>query len=124
MQLSTLKAKYVLFERVTWFCHNVYVMGGTGHGHRTIFTAWTHIHFDPLILHAHPPLQSGLTAVKVAQSESHQDVCDILLQYSQQSTKVTPPQQEVSESTQEEETKAELAAEVYGGNWRYKGIEC
>ena len=60
--------------------------------------------------------------MKVAQSDAHQDVCDILLQYIQQGAKVTTPQQEESESTQEEETKAELA-EVYGGSWRYTGIE-
>ena len=69
------------------------------------------------------PLQSGLTVVKVAQSEARQDVCDILLQYIQQGAKGTTPQQEESESTQEEETKSELA-EVYRGSWRYTGIKC
>ena len=47
--------------------------------------------------------QSGLTAVKLAQSaEGHQDVYDILLQYTQQGSKVTNPE---VESRQEEETK-------------------
>ena len=45
--------------------------------------------------------QSGLTALKVAQSEGHQDVCDILIQYSQQGSKVITPKQA-------EERKAEV----------------
>ena len=53
--------------------------------------------------------QSGLTALKVALSEGHQDVCDILLQHAQQGPKVTSPEREGSESSDEEEAKAELA---------------
>jgi hypothetical protein len=47
----------------------------------------------------------------MAQSEGgHQDVCDILLRYTQQGgAKVISPEQEVSESRQEEEVKTELA---------------
>ena len=52
--------------------------------------------------------QSGLTALKVAQSEGQQDVCDILLQYTQRGSKVTN-QELAGELRQEEETKAELA---------------
>ena len=35
--------------------------------------------------------QSGLTALKLAQSEGHQDISDILLQYSRQGPKVITP---------------------------------
>ena len=51
--------------------------------------------------------QSGLTALKVAQSEAHQDICDILRQYSKQGAKVTTPER--CESRQVEERKADLA---------------
>ena len=54
--------------------------------------------------HAHT-FQSGLTALKLAQSEGHQDVYDILLQYTQQGSKVTSPEPAENESRQEEETK-------------------
>jgi hypothetical protein len=55
----------------------------------------------------HDTIQSGLTALKMAQSEGgHQDVCDILLRYTQHSgAKVISPEQEVSEARQEEEVK-------------------
>ena len=49
--------------------------------------------------------QSGLTAVKLAQSEGHQDVYDILLKYTQQGSKVTSPEPGEIESRQEEERK-------------------
>ena len=77
-------------------------MGGGGSyvDHTTTFTTQTHTHTRS---------QSGLTALKVAQSEGHQDVCDILLQYTQQGVKVSSPEQKESESRQEEETTAELA---------------
>ena len=64
-------------------------------------------------MHMHTHSQSGLTALKVAQSEGHQDVCDILLQYTQQSPKVSHPE---SESRQREETKAELAEVCMNNN--------
>ena len=55
--------------------------------------------------------QSGLTALKLVQSrirtEADQKICDILMQYTQQGSKVICPEQEESESRQK--TKAELA---------------
>ena len=60
-------------------------------------------------IHTCAHCQSGLTALKVAQSEAHRDVCDILLQYSQQGAKVSSAEQAESNSRKEEETKAELA---------------
>ena len=49
--------------------------------------------------------QSGVPALKMAQSEGgHQDVCDILLRYTQHSgSKVISPEQQVSEVRKEEE---------------------
>ena len=47
----------------------------------------------------------------MAQSEGHQDVCDILLQYTQQDSKVTAPEQEESETSDEEEVGMD-------DNWR------
>lgn len=61
--------------------------------------------------------QSGLMALKVAQSEAHLDICDILLQYTRQGSKVILPEQE-SESTEEEETKAEVGMDMDDNNWR------
>ena len=58
--------------------------------------------------HAHMHCQSGLTALKVAQSEGHQNVCDILLQHSQQGSKVISPAPGESGSRQVEERKAEV----------------
>ena len=51
--------------------------------------------------------QSGVTALKMAQSEGgHQDVCDILLRYTQHSgSKVIGPEQQMSEARKEEELK-------------------
>ena len=40
--------------------------------------------------------QSGVTALKVAQSEAHQEVYDILLQYTQEGAKVIHPEKEVA----------------------------
>ena len=58
----------------------------------------------------------------MAQSEEgHQDVCDILLRYTQQGgSKVISPEQEVimSEARQEEEVKTELAEVGLEDNWR------
>jgi ribonuclease BN (tRNA processing enzyme) len=61
-----------------------------------LFITLTHTHF-----------QTGLTALKVAQSEGgHQEVCDILLRYTQHGgAKVIGPEQELSEARQEEEVK-------------------
>ena len=58
--------------------------------------------------HAHTctHCQSGLTALKLAQSERHQDVCDILLQYTQQGPKVIHPEPVKSEMRQEEDIMA------------------
>ena len=56
--------------------------------------------------------------LKMAQSEGdHQDVCDILLQYTQHGgSKVISPEQEV---------KTELAEVGLKDNWRWQtGIEC
>ena len=66
--------------------------------------------------------QSGLTALKVAQSEARQDVCGILVQYSQQGAKVTTPEQ--SESRREEERTAELVEVGMDDNRCQTGIEC
>ena len=65
-----------------------------------LFATQTHVHF-----------QSGLTALKMAQSDGgHQDVCDILLRYTQHGgSKVISPEQEVSKARQEEEVRTELA---------------
>ena len=63
----------------------------------------------------------------MAQSEGgHQDVCDILLQYTQhRGSKVISPEQEVSEARQEEEVETELAEVGLEDNWRWQtGIEC
>ena len=56
----------------------------------------------------------------MAQSEGgHQDVCDILLRYTQHDgSKVISPEQEVSEARQEEEVKTELAEVGLEDNWR------
>ena len=74
-----------------------------------------HIHHT-----THTHFQTGLTALKMAQSEGgHQDVCDILLQYTQHGgSKVISPEQEVSEARQEEEVKTELAEVGLEDNWR------
>ena len=69
-----------------------------------LYSPYTHIH-------AHMHCQSGLTALKVAQSEGRQDVCDILLQYTQQGSKVTAPEQGGSETSDEEEVGMD-------NNWR------
>ena len=62
--------------------------------------------------HAHTctHCQSGLTALKLAQSERHQDVCDILLRYTQQGSKFIHPEPVKSETRQEEDIMA--AAEL------------
>ena len=67
-----------------------------------LFTTQTHTHF-----------QSGLTALRMAQSEGgHQDVCDILLRYTRHDgSKVISPEQE-------EEVKTELAEVGLEDNWR------
>ena len=58
--------------------------------------------------------QSGLTALKVAQSEGHQDVCDVLLQYTQQDTNTQQTRRESEKekegetNRQQQETNAEL----------------
>ena len=74
-----------------------------------LFATQTHTHF-----------QSGLTALRMAWSEGdHQDVCDILLRYTQHiGSKVISPEQEVSEAKQEEEVKTELAEVGLEDNWR------
>ena len=62
--------------------------------------------------HAHTctHCQSGLTALKLAQSEGHQDICDTLLQYTQQGPKVIHSEPVKSERRQEEDIMA--AAEL------------
>ena len=75
-------------------------------------------HTNIFITNTYTHCQSGLTALKVAQSEGHQDVCDMLLQYTQQGAKVTTPEQEESETSDEEGTKAELAEVGMDDNWR------
>ena len=74
-------------------------------------------HYSP---HKLMQTQSGLTALKMAQSEGgHQDVYDILLRYTQHGvSKVISPEQEVSEARQEEEVKTELAEVGLENNWR------
>ena len=63
-------------------------------------------------MHAHTQLQSGLMALKVAQSEGYQDICDILLQfYTQQGPKVITPEHEENGST-------ELTWVGMDDNWR------
>ena len=71
--------------------------------------------------------QTGLAALRMAQFEGgHQDMCDILLRYTQQGgSKVISPEQEVSEARQEEEVKTELTEVGLEDNWRWQtGIEC
>ena len=69
-------------------------------------------HYSP-----HEPFQTGLTVLRMAQSEGgHQDVCDILLRHS--GSKVISPEQEVNEARQEEEVKTELAEVGLEDNWR------
>ena len=66
--------------------------------------------------------QNGLTALKLVQSriqtEAHQEICDILMQYTQQGSKVIHPEQEESELRQEEKTKAGLAEVSMDNSWR------
>ena len=56
--------------------------------------------------------QSGLTALKVAQSEGQQDVCDILLQYTQEDTNTQQTRRESEKEKerngQQQETNTEL----------------
>ena len=56
--------------------------------------------------------QSGLTALKLAQFEGHQDVCDILLQYTQQGSKVMMNPEEESELRLEKAKADPHGAEV------------
>ena len=87
------------------------------------FTTQTHTHF-----------QTGLTVLKMAQSEGGcQDVCDILLQYTQQGgSKVISPEQEVKRgesekegeggtNRQQQETATQLT-EVRGTNLVYSDL--
>ena len=58
--------------------------------------------------------QSGLTALKVAQSEAHEDICDILLQYTrqgantQQKRRESEKEKEGETNRQQQETNTEL----------------
>ena len=71
--------------------------------------------------YTHMHSQSGLTALKVAQSEGHQDVCDILLQYTQQGSKVISPE---PEERQVKKRKAELAIAEVGVDDRNRMSTC